>query len=54
MRLEVKLTEVLYFKCTHFRTHQVLQEVVKHRDDSLCQEGMHKDALDLWKRKNSE
>lgn len=28
LRLEVKLTEILNFKRTHLRTHQVLQEVV--------------------------
>ena len=50
LRLEVKLTEVLDFKGTHLGTHQVLQEVVEHGDDPLCQEGVHKDPLDLWKR----
>lgn len=48
--LEVKLTEVLDFKGTHLRTHQMLQEVVKHGDDPLSQEGVHKDPLDLWKQ----
>lgn len=28
LRLEVKLAEILYFKCAHFRTHQVLQKVI--------------------------
>lgn len=27
---EVKLTEVLDFKGTHLRTHQVLKEIVEH------------------------
>lgn len=47
--LEVKLAEVLDFKGTHLRTHQVLQEVVQHGDDPLGQKGVHKDPLDLWK-----
>lgn len=47
--LEVKLTEILNFKCTHFRTHQVLQEVVKHGDDPFSQEWVYKDPLDLCK-----
>lgn len=47
--LEVKLTEVLNFQSTHLRTNQVLQEVVQHGDDSLSQERVHKDPLDLCK-----
>lgn len=45
--LEVKLTEVLHFKSTHFGSYQVLQEVVEHGDDPLSQERVHKDPFDF-------
>lgn len=45
--LEVKLTEVLDFKCPHLWSHQVLKEVIQQGDDPLSQEGGHKDLLDL-------
>lgn len=51
--LEVKLTEVFDFKGSHFRTHQMLQEIVQHGDDPLSQEGVYKDPLDFYKRGKS-
>lgn len=45
--LEVKLGEVLYLERAHLGPHQVLQEIVEHGDDPLCQEGVREQTLDL-------
>lgn len=50
LRLEVKLAEVLDLQGTHLGPHEMLQEVVEHRDDPLRQEWVHKDAFDLCTR----